>query len=220
MNKELELKYIINKNEVDLHEKIINLLANNGFEIKDKSQVVNSDHYYDTKDLNLYLQGGSLRIRRALSKTDLNIFGTYKMPTKYNEVYSSRIEIEKRLIDGNFINLKKELPIDFNNIVSDPVISSTTRRTNVILKQNKNELCLSFDNSVYTNHIINQQMVSDQMIEIEIIKSEDKNILNKVDNILSKEENLSINKQSKYERAINKTFALYNEKVIENKKMK
>jgi len=129
------------------------------------------------------------------------------------EVYSSRSEFKETLSDDSFEIFKQKI-IDSNiidNILKFPILNSLTKRTDVILDKNGVLVCLSFDNSQYDNHILNES-VTDRMIEIEAIgELNNRIILNEIHNfITSSFKNLTINKQSKYERGINRTSQLYN----------
>lgn len=214
---ELELKYIIgSKEERDLLDKILFLFNDNGFKVISLIDKINDDDYYDTKDLLLYQSGGSLRIRKAIQKDKIKLKGTYKMPLNEDEVYSSRTEIEETLSEPSFdvFKLKMEemdLPIDFSQIIRLPILNSTTKRTDVVLEKNSVQVCLSLDDTVYKNYILDQTMANDKMIEIESVgQVNNRFILNEIhDFITNGIDNLSINKQSKYERGIDITLFNY-----------
>ena len=71
---EFELKYIIdehNTEELDKEtfiNKIISVFKTNGFKMVSVTEKQNNDEYYDTRDLRLYKNGGSLRIRKIEEK--------------------------------------------------------------------------------------------------------------------------------------------------------
>lgn len=215
---EFELKYIIEDNydERMLFSQLIKTFMSNGFEVKSITENQNNDEYYDTKKLNLYKNGGSIRIRKIEQKDKEKIKATYKMPLEKGEVYSSRREIEETISNDKFETFVKkvkelDININFDDILRFPILNSHTKRKNVILEKNGVQVCLSFDNSIYTNHILNDIFVTDRMIEIEAIgELNNRIILNEIHNfITSSFENLEINKQSKYERGINKTLQLH-----------
>lgn len=216
---EFELKYILgeNLNNPNLLNQIITVFIENGFRVVSTTEKENNDEYYDTKDLSLYKNGGSLRIRKVYQEGKEKIKATYKMPLEKGEVYSSRSEIEESLSNSGFETFRKKMidvgvDINFEEILKFPILNSNTKRTDVILDKNGVQVCLSFDNSQYTNHILNGILVKDKMIEIEAIgELNNRIILNEIHKfITSSFGNLSINKQSKYERGINRTLQLYN----------
>lgn len=215
---EFELKYIIDEKEMDqetLFKQIMSVFETNGFEIVSVMEKQNNDEYYDTRDLDLYKSGGSLRIRKTKQNDKKKIKATYKMPLKKGEVYSSRTEIEESLPNDSFETFIEKMTnsgieVKFDDILKVPILNSRTNRKDIILDKNGVQVCLSFDNSVYTNHILNELAVNDRMIEIEAIgELNNRIILNEIhDFITSAFKNLKINKQSKYERGINRTLQL------------
>ena len=222
---EFELKYIINEEltkeklidqEVLLNQ-IISVFTSNGFRVASVTEKQNNDEYYDTRNLDLYKNGESLRIRKIKQKDKEKIKATYKMPLKKGEVYSSRSEIEETLSDDIFETFMQKMidsgvTVNFDDILRFPILNSRTKRKDVVLDKNGVQVCLSFDNSQYTNHLLNEISATDRMIEIEAIgELNNRIILNEIHNfITSTFSNLEINKQSKYERGINRTLKLYN----------
>lgn len=219
---EFELKYIINENEEEslnqetLFNQMLLLFLSNGFEIISVTEKQNNDEYYDTRNLDIYNHGGSLRMRKIEQNGKEKIKATYKMPLKKGEVYSSRSEIEETLSDDTFETFMKTMiesgtAIDFNYVLRLPILNSYTQRKNVILDKNGVQVCLSFDDSLYTNHILDEISTSDRMIEIEAIgEINNRIILNEIHDLISSTfENIKVNKQSKYERGINRTLNLY-----------
>lgn len=216
---EFELKYIIDEKETDqetLFKQIMSVFEANGFKIISVTEKQNNDEYYDTRDLDLYKNGGSLRIRKTKQNDKKKIKATYKMPLKKGEVYSSRTEIEESLPNDSFETFIEKMTnsgveVKFDDILKVPILNSRTNRKDIILDKNGVQVCLSFDNSVYTNHILNELAVNDRMIEIEAIgELNNRIILNEIhDFITSAFKNLKINKQSKYERGINRTLQLH-----------
>ena len=221
---EFELKYIIDNNSFEKTKlnqetflnQIISVFVDNGFSVDTVTEKQNDDEYYDTKDLNLYKNGGSLRIRKIEQQGKEKIKATCKMPLNKGEVYSSRSEFEEPLLDDSFETLMKKsidlgVTVNFDDILRFPVLKSFTKRKDVVLSKNGVQVCLSFDNSRYTNHILSEISVNDGMIEIEAIgELNNRIILNEIhDFITSAFSNLQINKQSKYERGVNRTLQLY-----------
>ena len=220
---EFELKYIINENtteEIDqeaLLNQIISVFIANGFRVVTVSEKQNNDEYYDTRNLDLYKNGGSLRIRKVEQKGKEKIKATCKMPLKIGEVYSSRSEIEETLANDSFETFMQKMidskvAINFDTIFRLPILNSRTKRKDIVLDKNGVQVCLSFDNSKYTNHALDEISTTDRMIEIEAIgELNNRIILNEIhDFITSAFSNLEINKQSKYERGINRTLELHN----------
>ena len=217
---EFELKYIIDENQELAQDKILETLLANGYKkIKTKNKE-NNDEYYDTKDLSLLSRGGSLRIRKLTQDGNQKYKATYKMPTTVGEVYSSRQEIEIDLHTNSINELKEKMrerniDVNLDAILPNPLLNSITQRKDIILEKNGVQVCLSFDNTKYTNHTIKEQSAEDSMVEIEALGDvEDRVMLNEINNILqNKFSTLKNNKQSKYERGIRKT----REKAIEEK---
>lgn len=217
---EFELKYIIGEdsNDIDqesLLKQILSVFTSHGFKIVLTTEKQNNDEYYDTKKLDLYKSGGSLRIRKIEQKGKEKIKATCKMPLKKGEVYSSRSEIEETLLDDSFDTFMQKMidlgvTVNFNDILKLPILNVRTKRTDIVLDKNGVQVCLSFDNSTYTNHILNELEINDRMIEIEAIgEINNRIILNEIHNFITTSfNNLKINKQSKYERGINKTIQL------------
>ena len=102
--------------------------------------------------------------------------------------------------------------VNFDDILKFPILNSRTKRKDIVLDKNGVQVCLSFDNSIYTNHTLNEISATDRMIEIEAIgELNNRIILNEIhDFITSAFSNLEVNKQSKYERGINRTLQLHN----------
>ena len=223
---EFELKYIVGDNHGEdilldqdaLLKQILSVFISNGFEIVSTTEKQNNDEYYDTRDLNLFKNGGSLRIRKVEQKGKEKIKATCKMPLEKGEVYSSRSEIEENLPDASFETFRQKMidsnvAVNFEDILKFPILNSRTKRTDVVLDKNGVQVCLSFDNSKYTNHTLNNEMsVTDRMIEIEAIgELNNRIILNEIHEfITSSFPGLIVNKQSKYERGINRTLQLHN----------
>lgn len=220
---EFELKYIIdddNTEELDKEtfiNKIISVFKTNGFKIVSVTEKQNNDEYYDTRNLKLYKNGGSLRIRKIEEKGKEKIKATCKMPLEKGEVYSSRSEIEETLEDDSFDDfmqkmISSKVNVNFDDILRFPILNSCTKRRDIVLDKNGVQVCLSFDTIRYTNHILNDVTTTDKMIEIEAIgELNNRIILNKIHEfIASSFSSLEANKQSKYERGINRTLQLYN----------
>ena len=221
---EFELKYIVGENfennnlmgQDTLLNQIISVFMANGFKVISTTSKQNNDEYYDTRDLNLYKNGGSLRIRRVEQNGKEKIKATCKMLLGKGEVYSSRSEIEETLLDANFETFRQKMlelnaAVNFDEILKFPILNSQTKRTDVVLDKNGVQVCLSFDKSQYTNHVLNGISTTDEMIEIEAIGDlNNRIILNEIHAFITASFNgLAINKQSKYERGINRTLQLY-----------
>lgn len=221
-HEEFELKYIIdehNTEELDKEtfiNKIISVFKTNGFKIVSVTEKQNNDEYYDTRNLKLYKNGGSLRIRKIEEKGKEKVKATCKMPLEKGEVYSSRSEIEETLEDDSFDDfmqkmISSKVNVNFDDILRFPILNSCTKRRDIVLDKNGVQVCLSFDTIRYTNHILNDVTTTDKMIEIEAIgELNNRIILNEIHEfIASSFSSLEVNKQSKYERGINRTLQLY-----------
>lgn len=219
---EFELKYIIDEKDTEdldketLINKIISVFKTNGFKIVSVTEKQNNDEYYDTRDLRLYKNGGSLRIRKIEEKGKEKIKATCKMPLGKGEVYSSRSEIEDTLEDDSFDEfmqkmISSKVKVNFDDILRFPILNSRTKRRDIVLDKNGVQVCLSFDTVRYTNHILNDATTTDKMIEIEAIgELNNRIILNEIHEFIASSFNsLEVNKQSKYERGINRTLKLY-----------
>lgn len=216
---EFELKYIVDENveEDNFLNQILDVFIKNGFAIISTKEKQNNDEYYDTKNLDLYKSGSSLRIRKVKNKNKEKIEATFKKPLGLGEVYSSRNEIKEEVPDDTFETFKQKMleshaEVDFATFLRFPILNSITNRNDVILEKNGVQVCLSFDKSRYTNHTLNEISANDRMIEIEAIgELSDRVILNEIHEFVTAHFScLAINKQSKYERGINLTLELYN----------
>ena len=213
---EFELKYIINENQQLTQNAILETLLNNGFKNVKAKNKENNDEYYDTKELSLLKRGGSLRIRKLTQDGSQRYKATYKMPTAVGEVYSSRQEIEIDLQNNSIDELKEKMEernidIDLGDVLPKPLLNSVTQRKDLVLEKNGVQVCLSFDNTKYTNHVLKEQPSEDFMVEIEALGNVgDRVMLNEINDILQRKfTKLQTNKQSKYERGIKKTRELY-----------
>ena len=220
---EFELKYIIdehNTEELDKEtfiNKIISVFKTNGFKMVSVTEKQNNDEYYDTRDLRLYKNGGSLRIRKIEEKGKEKIKATCKMQLEKGEDYSSRSEIEETLEVDSFDDyvqkmISSKVNVNFDDILRFPILNSYTNRKDIVLDKNGVQVCLSFDTTKYTNHLLNDITTTDKMIEIEAIgELNNRIILNEIHEFIASSFNgLEANKQSKYERGINRTLQLYN----------
>ena len=164
-------------------------------------------------------------IKKYLTQGDKKTFkATLKRPTSQGEVYSSREEIEETLTTDSIEELKGKLSkrvtdFDFEKILLKPILNAVTNRRDYILERDGVQVCFSFDNTTYTNHVLSSLTAEDQMIEIEATGDvKDRVILNEIHEILSSHfQGLITNKQSKYERGIQKTRENYKK---ENKSTK
>lgn len=209
---EFELKYIIDESQHHAQDTILETLLANGFKIIKTEDKENEDKYYDTKGLSLLTRGGSLRIRKLTQDGNQRYKATYKMPTTVGEVYSSREEIEIELDNNSIDELKEKMQersidVNFEEVLPDPLLKSATQRKDIVLEKNGVQVCLSFDNTRYTNYVLQGQVAEDSMVEIEALGDVgDRVMLNEINDILQgKIPELQTNKQSKYERGIRKT---------------
>lgn len=206
-NEEFELKYIIEPNIKNILPKLINVFKENGFKQISLINKQNDDQYFDTQNLSLYKKGGSLRIRKLVQNGTFKYIGTYKMPIGIGEVYSSRTEIEQILSEPN-LKYFKDLNKDISKIIKDPLINCQTKRIDVEFEKNEIKVCLSLDKSIYLNNSNFNKKYVDNMLEIEVMGSpNDRIILNEIHRFIIKSFNfLTINKQSKYERAVDRVL--------------
>lgn len=206
---ELELKYEI-KESLSLYD-ILKLFIDNGFLIESTETITNNDDYYDTNDLDLYKSNNSLRIREKIKNGISKYKSTLKINNNTDSIYTNRLEIENDMNSNNFEELKKNLNNkDLNNIETFPILNATTYRTNVVLSKNDKRICLSLDNTIYTNYKLDNIISNDEQLEIEALDKDSESLLNEINNLLKHINKLSIIKESKYKRGINKTTTEYN----------
>ena len=206
---ELELKYEI-KEGLSLYD-ILKLFIDNGFLIESTETITNNDDYYDTNNLDLYKSNNSLRIREKIKNGISKYKSTLKINNSADNIYTNRLEIENDMNSNNFEELKKNLNNkDLNNIETFPILNATTYRTNVVLSKNGKHICLSLDNTIYTNYKLDNIISNDEQLEIEAIDKDSESLLNEINNLLKQINKLSIIKDSKYKRGINKTTTEYN----------
>lgn len=208
MKQELELKYLTKGN---IKKPILDLFKSKNYIIKMISTKKNFDEYFDNKDLDLYNQGYSLRIRSTIINENNSLNGTYKIPSPKNTIYANRIEFETKLTTQNinfFINLIKKTKnlFTFTNISTTPILTLENNRTDYILANKTAEICLSFDQITYTNQL-NLNKHSEQMLEIEILNTiNPKQTLTTINHFLTQKiNNLNLIKESKYKRGLQKT---------------
>lgn len=148
---EFELKYIIdehNTEELDKEtfiNKIISVFKTNGFKMVSVTKKQNNDEYYDTRDLRLYKNGGSLRIRKIEEKGKGKIKATCKMPLEKGEVYSSRSEIEETLEVDSFDDfmqkmISSKVNVNFDDMLRFPILNSYTNRKDIVFDFKKMEV--------------------------------------------------------------------------------
>lgn len=148
---EFELKYIIdehNTEELDKEtfiNKIISVFKTNGFKMVSVTEKQNNDEYYDTRDLRLYKNGGSLRIRKIEEKGKGKIKATCKMPLEKGEVYSSRSEIEETLEVDSFDDfmqkmISSKVNVNFDDMLRFPILNSYTNRKDIVFDFKKMEV--------------------------------------------------------------------------------
>lgn len=209
---EFELKYIVNSNESneELINQFILLFQENGYQVVNRSKKQNSDEYYDKDNFELFQRHASLRIRTATQENKTKYKGTYKKPSGESAVYSSRNEFEQPLKDNQFatfvskMKTEEGIDLDFSSIKPSPYLNSTTNRKDIVFSKNGYQVCVSLDNSVYTNHDLFETMAHDRMIEIEAMGDlKNRIMLNEIHEFITNGmQGLSINHQSKYERGL------------------
>lgn len=207
---ELELKYEI-KESLSLYD-ILKLFIDNGFLIESTETITNNDDYYDTNNLDLYKSDNSLRIREKIKDGKSKYKSTLKINNSADSIYTNRLEIEDDMESKTLEELKRNLngKIDLNNIETSPILNVTTYRTNVVLSKNDKRICLSLDNTIYTNYKLDNIISNDEQLEIEALDKDSESLLNEINNLLKQINKLSIIKESKYKRGINKTTTEYN----------
>ena len=215
---EFELKYILSDEmqKTFTVEDMLEHLAQNGFTLVEESEKENDDKYYDTKSAHLLTKGGSLRVRKASQNDKTKYKGTFKMPKTEGEVYSSRDEIEAKMQNPSFEELKekmqeKQVPFDLDNILPTAILNSVTQRKDFVLEKNGVRVCLSFDQTEYTNYVLQGTRATDCMVEIEALGDvSDRVILNEIHSVLNTRfPELKPNKQNKYLRGVQKTKENY-----------
>ena len=207
---ELELKYEI-KESLSLYD-ILKLFIDNGFLIESTETITNNDDYYDTNDLDLYKSNNSLRIREKIKDGKSKYKSTLKINNSADSIYTNRLEIDDDMESKTLEELKHNLngKIDLNNIETFTILNATTYRTNVVLSKNDKRICLSLDNTIYTNYKLDNIISNDEQLEIEALDKDSESLLNEINNLLKQINKLSIIKESKYKRGINKTTTEYN----------
>ena len=191
---ELELKYEI-KESLSLYD-ILKLFIDNGFLIESTETITNNDDYYDTNNLDLYKSNNSLRIREKIKNGISKYKSTLKINNSADNIYTNRLEIENDMNSNNFEELKKNLNNkDLNNIETFPILNATTYRTNVVLSKNGKHICLSLDNTIYTNYKLDNIISNDEQLEIEAIDKDSESLLNEINNLLKQINKLSIIKE-------------------------
>lgn len=222
---EFELKYILSDElwkELPANT-ILSILSEHGFHVVEESEKLNNDEYYDTRDIFLARRGGSFRIRQVTQGESKKYKTTYKIPTKKGEVYTSRQELEEKISQNSLPEAIERLKakgaaIDFD-LLPKPLLNAITSRRDFVLEKNGIRVCVSFDQTQYRNHTLHNQTAQDRMIEIEALGNvNDRVILNEIHSILKTNvKGLTTNKQSKYERGIQKTRENYKEEHMQKK---
>lgn len=201
---ENELKYIyFGEDFNDILKSLLNLFEINGFKILKFQFKEQEDFYYDTLDYSILQKEESLRIR----KKENGFKGTYKKIVNDSSNYLVREEIECGLFNLDidfFLRLlnKKGIFLDGN---FNLVLMVKNSRQDILVQKDDITLCISLDDVIYYNQMINS-MAYDKMIEIEVKKGHNANILDIVNGFVSANiETLIINKDSKYKRGFDKT---------------
>lgn len=208
---EAELKYIIESEKDTVEQtKIIDIFLSLGYKYISTNNKVNSDDYYDTRDLSYYKSDCILRRRKIIKNGVIVYKGTYKSPKSNDEVYCDRVEIEEVLKEDNFDTFIKTMHransiINFNDLVESPIINIKNNRTDLVFDKEGMRMCVSLDDCIYTNLIMDNTIAKDRMIEIESIGIFSKEQMESIDKSMKEVLGLRSNKQSKYTRALNKT---------------
>lgn len=221
---EFELKYIIEADisKESLKKQVLSLFMQNGYQVVEETQKENSDDYFDTCDFALWQKGASLRVRQATNQNGKKkIKGTFKDLLGENQVYSSRNEIEFPLEEASYDSLMKEMKsisdCDFSKVHPSPVLNSCTKRTDILLEKDGYQVCVSLDDTIYSNYMLFGTMASDRMIEIEAKGAViNRVMLNEIHDFVSNGmRGLQINTDSKYQRGIKKTYYVYRDAMQE-----
>ena len=106
---------------------------------------------------------------------------------------------------------EKQVPFDLGNILPTAILNSVTQRKDFVLEKNGVRVCLSFDQTEYTNYVLQGTRATDCMVEIEALGDvSDRVILNEIHSVLNTRfPELKPNKQNKYLRGVQKTKENY-----------
>ena len=201
---ENELKYIyFGDNFKDILKDLLSVFKENGFDILKFQFKEQEDFYYDTLNFSILQKEESLRIR----KKENGFKGTYKRIVDNSSDYLVREEIECGLLNLDinfFLGLLNKKGIIFDGDFSLVLVVKNDRQDILVQKDNVT-LCISLDNIFYYNQL-SDNIARDKMIEIEVKDGSNDKILNEVNEfVYDNFKFLTINKDSKYIRGMNKT---------------
>ncbi len=169
--KEFELKYLQAPNQELERSKIVKQLQENGFEIVRKYDVLNIDHYFDTRNLDLFFSKKSMRIRE-INKPECNNAEyevTYKSPTGEKAKFSTRDEKNDTMEDINIVTAKERLEekgINMENIMPFPVLKVINKRHVIEISKNDVVVDIALDDVIYEN-LINSETSCEKGLEAE-----------------------------------------------------
>lgn len=197
MNKELELKYLVEDN-FDVLE-VLRTLTKDNFIIMNYKNIVNVDKYFDTRDKELLKMESGLRIR----ENDGNYKVTLKVPDRKDKTYIERFEIEKDIPTDSLDVAIKTLDYDINlsRVCPFPVLVVTNKRTAFILKRKEEVIEVSHDIVKYYNPTLDLES-SEVMVEIEGKDNLDNYTLENINLLLKEKFALDASFQTKYERGL------------------
>lgn len=197
MNKELELKYLVEDN-FDVLD-VLRALTKDNFIIMNYKNIVNVDKYFDTRDKELLKMGAGLRIR----ENDGNYKVTFKAPDGKDNAYIERFEIEKDIPTDSLDVAIKIVDCDMNlsRVCPFPVLVVTNKRTAFILKRGEEVIEVSHDIVKYYNPSLDIES-NEVMVEIEGKDNVDDYTLENINHLLKEKFLLEASSQTKYERGL------------------
>lgn len=200
MNKELELKYLVDDN-FDVLE-VLKALTKDNFIIMNYEKIVNVDKYFDTRDKILLKMESELRIR----ENDGNYKVTLKVPDKKEKVYIERFEIEKDIPTDSLDDAIKAIDcnLELSRVCPFPVLVVTNKRTAFILKREDEVIEVSYDIVKYYNPNLEFES-RETMVEIEGKDNLEIDTLENINLLLKEEFALEASSQTKYERGLQLT---------------
>lgn len=213
MPKELELKYLVDKNSRLIE--VLDLLYKKGFRIKYTENILNEDTYYDTNNLDLLKSGCSLRTRLINKKC----FVTLKLNGDENQDYLDRKEIEVGSIDDSFDSITsslKDIDFDISKICPFPFLKTKNNRLIILLKRKDVYIEVAYDKVRYHN-LSNDKKHTEAMIEIEAKENTTSKVLKEINKSINNKLGFQLCSESKYERAMKLTSSsLQRKKLISN----
>lgn len=197
MNKELELKYLVEDN-FDVLE-VLKTLTKENFIIMNYEKIVNVDKYFDTRDKELLKMDSGLRIR----ENDGNYKVTLKVPAGKEKTYIERFEIEKDIPTDSLdvaieaIGCEHEL----SRVCPFPILVVTNKRTAFILKREDEVIEVSHDIVKYYNPCLEFES-RETMVEIEGKDNLEDYTLENINLLLKEKFAFEASSQTKYERGL------------------